>query len=68
MKFNIITPARSELEEAVEYYNQERAGLGYELAAEARRAFDRIREFSTAWHPLSENTRRCRLKWFPFTV
>ncbi|MCI5066474.1 type II toxin-antitoxin system RelE/ParE family toxin [bacterium] len=68
MKFNILAPARQELEEAVEYYNREQAGLGYEFAAEVRRAFQRIRKFPQAWHPLSENTRRCRLKGFPFAV
>lgn len=37
MKLNILAPARFELEQAVEYYNQERPGLGYQFAAEIRR-------------------------------
>lgn len=68
MKFNILNPARQELEEAVEYYNQEKPGLGFQFAAEVRRTFQRIRELPNAWHPLSTNTRRCRLKGFPFGV
>ena len=68
MKFNILRPARLEFEDAIEHYNQERPGLGYQFAAEARRTFKRIEQFPEAWHPLSNNTRRCRLKGFPYAV
>jgi len=68
MKFNILRPARLELEDAVEHYNQERPGLGYQFAAEVRSAFKRIEQFPEAWHPLSKNTRRCRLRGFPYAV
>jgi len=68
MKFNILRPARLEFEDAIEHYNQERPGLGYQFAAEARATFKRIEQFPDAWHPLSENTRRCRLKGFPYAV
>ena len=68
MRVVVLGPAKRELEEAVQYYNNEHPGLGFEFAAEVRRAFQRISEFPQAWHPMSENTRRCRLKGFPFGV
>ena len=35
---------------------------------EAVHVFGLIQQFPLAWHPLSANTRRCRLKRFPYGV
>ena len=42
MKYSFLTPARRELEEAIEFYNQRREDLGYEFAEEVERAIERI--------------------------
>lgn len=68
MKFLILAPARIELEEAVNFYNSESPGLGFQFAADVQRAFKRIEEFPDAWHPLTKSTRRYRLKGFPYGI
>lgn len=42
--------AQLELDEAVEYYNRERAGLGDEFLTEVLSALDRIGRLPEAWH------------------
>lgn len=68
MKFSILSPARRELEDIFNYYNREQPSLGYTFALEAKKTFSRIVDFPEAWHSLSPNTRRCRVKDFPYAV
>lgn len=68
MKLSILEEAQLELEESVDYYNNECPGLGYEFADEVYRTFDRIVDNPDAWHPLSARSRRCLLHRFPFGV
>ena len=42
--------------------------VGDAFLLETVAAIDRIRRFPQAWHPLGENTRRCRLRRFPYGV
>lgn len=66
MRVRLLEPARRELDEAVVYYNAELMGLGEAFLLEVLAAVERIRHHPDAWHPLSENTRRCRLGRFPY--
>lgn len=68
MKRAFLRIATLEFEEAVAYFNQQSEGLGYQFAIEVQRALDRIAEFPGAWPVLSKNTRRCRLRRFPYAV
>lgn len=68
MKILVLACAEAELAEAVDYYNQQRPGLGYEFALEIQRTFDHIRRFPTAWPIFSELTRRCMVDRFPYAV
>ena len=68
MEFSFLSPARSELEEAIAYYNQQRDGLGDEFAAEVYRTIGRVQLHPHAWAKLSRRTRRCRTKRFPYGV
>jgi plasmid stabilization system protein ParE len=66
MKVRFLEPARQELDEAISYYNAELVGLGEAFLLEVLSAIERIRQYPKAWHPLTENTRRCQLKRFPY--
>ena len=68
MKVDVLEPAAAELRAAVEYYNQQSEGLGYEFAAEVRRTIARIVQFPDAWAGLSTRTRRCRTNRFPYGI
>jgi plasmid stabilization system protein ParE len=66
MRVRFLAVARDELREAVRYYESQRRGLGTEFRDEVRAAVERVRSFPSAWHPLSERTRRCLLHRFPY--
>lgn len=66
MEIRLLDVAQQELDEAVEYYNAESPGLGDKFLLEALAAFERIKQFPRAWHPYTENTRRCRPHRFPY--
>lgn len=66
MKVKFLDEAQRELDEAIEFYNNESYGLGSVFLQEVLNAIDRIANFPTAWHPLSKNTRRCQTRRFPY--
>lgn len=66
MKLKYHPKARIELNEAADYYEKRRRGLGWEFLAEVQFAIRRILDFPDAWQPLSANTRRCLTNRFPF--
>jgi len=68
MTFEMLPVASAELEEAVDYYNEQLPGLGFELAAEFARTLERIEDLPAGWAPFSQNARRCRLARFPYGV
>jgi len=66
MTYAFLSPARGELQEAVDFYNARQAGLGEEFAAEVVNTIHRILATPESWARLSKNTRRCRLRRFPY--
>ena len=68
MSFLLLPEAQIELDEAYEWYALQADGLGERFLAEVVHSFGLIQQYPTAWHPLSTNTRRCRLKRFPYGV
>lgn len=63
--------ARDELEHAVDYYEEEREGLGMEFLEEVYSCIQRIVKFPAAWSPISPdtpNTRRCLTNRFPYGI
>lgn len=66
MRIDFLDPADTEFVEAIAYYNLQSEGLGYEFAAEIKRAMERILQYPKAWVPLSKRTRRCRINRFPY--
>jgi len=57
-----------ELDDAIEYYNNESPSLGDKFLFEVLHSIDRIGQFPEAWHPTSKRTRRCQTHRFPYGV
>lgn len=68
MNVSMLAQAEAELEEAFDYYQLQRPGLGLELLDEFRRGVDRIVEFPNAWQALDDLYRRYRLRRFPYGI
>ena len=68
MQIKFLEIAQIELDESVEYYNSEHAGLGDEFLVEVLHALERIKHFPKAWHPFNDITRRCQLHRFPYGI
>lgn len=68
MRFHFHPEADAEFNQAVEYYEQCRSGLGLEFAEEVYAAIARISEYPNAGSPMSEKTRRCLTHRFPFGI
>ena len=68
MKVTYLDAADAEFQEAIDYYNEQRAGLGFEFSDEVKEAVTRIRNYPEAWTPLSKRTRRCQVHRFPYSI
>jgi hypothetical protein len=68
MNIRILSCAEQELVDAVDYYNEQCPGLGFEFAAEVKSTLSRIVSFPNAWPLFSQRTRRCMTNRFPYGV
>ena len=68
MKYSFHVAAEAELNQAVDYYNACRSGLGWEFAREVHTAIENILAYPEAWVSLSQHTRRCLVHRFPYGV
>lgn len=68
MSFTIHPLAKVELNDAVDYYEEQQPGLGLEFAEEVFSTIQRILQFPTAWTELSQSSRRCLTNRFPYGV
>ena len=68
MKARFISPAQRELDQAVEYLNVKKPGLGDDLFEEAVSAAGKLCDFPELWPKVRKNIRRCRLKRFPYSL
>ncbi|MDA3849778.1 MAG: type II toxin-antitoxin system RelE/ParE family toxin [Spirochaetaceae bacterium] len=68
MQINFLDIARIEFKDAIEYYNEQSEGLGYEFALEVRRTIERISNYEKSWPILSDHTRRARTNRFPYGI
>ena len=66
MIIKFLDEAQLELDEAIDFYNNESDGLGSVFLQEVLSAIERIANYPDAWHPLSTNTRRCQTRRFPY--
>ena len=49
MKIEFLESAQYELDDAIEYFNQQKPGLGIEFLSEIIDSLNRISEYSDAW-------------------
>ncbi|MEY4028458.1 MAG: hypothetical protein RLZZ329_2178 [Pseudomonadota bacterium] len=68
MSVRLLPAAQVELDEAIHWYAQQAPGLGDSFLVEFLRTLQLIERHPTGWHPLSSQTRRCRLRRFPYGV
>ena len=66
MIIKFLDEAQVELDEAIDFYNNESDGLGSVFLQEVLSAIERIANYPDTWHPLSTNTRRCQTRRFPY--
>ncbi|MBX3042825.1 MAG: type II toxin-antitoxin system RelE/ParE family toxin [Candidatus Kapabacteria bacterium] len=67
-KVTFLEPAENELKEAVQYYNKQLGELGNEFAEEVKKSIKRIIYFPYLWKKLSDRTRKCPCKRFPYNI
>jgi len=68
MLIRLLEIAQIELDDSIDYYNSESAGLGDAFLVEVLQTLDRIKDFPQAWHPFTDITRRCQLRRFPYGI
>ncbi len=68
MKTVVLDPALREFSAAGAHYNKESPGLGCEFADKVFRTIARVAIMPDAWPALSERTRRCITRRFPYGV
>ncbi len=68
IRVRFIAPAKREVLDAIDYYNEQRPGLGIELAREIRLTTRRIKEHPFAWIKIDENIRCCPANRFPYSL
>jgi plasmid stabilization system protein ParE len=68
VSFSFHPAARTELNEAVDYYEGCRPGLGWKFAQEVKSAIARILQHPDGWTPVSRRARRCLTARFPYGV
>jgi plasmid stabilization system protein ParE len=68
MNVTYLGAADAEFQEAIDYYNEQRAELGFEFSDEVKQTVERVRNYAKAWTPLSKRTRRCQVHRFPYSI
>ena len=68
MKVRFLSPAQTELREAIEYYDHEHPGLGQRFLSEVDAVIGRVCLAPHGWTRLGQYGRRCLLKSFPYAL
>ena len=68
MSVRLLEPAQAELDDAVAWYAEQAPGLGDAFLIETLKTIQLIEHYPKAWHPLTPQIRRCRLRRFPYSV
>lgn len=68
MKVRYLPLAESEIDEAFQWYEDQRIGLGYVFLAEFNQTVDRIVAYPKAYTVVETSLRRALVKRFPYGV
>jgi len=68
MTFSFHPLAKAEMQDAVEYYEQQQSGLGLEFLEEMYATIQRVLRFPAAWPQSSRYSRRCLASRFPYSI
>ena len=68
MNYKFLDVAQIELDESFEYYEIQQKQLGFRFIYEVKNSIQRILYFPQAWQQITQNTRRCLVKNFPYGV
>ena len=68
MRIRFLARASDELAEAVQYYDEQRPGLGNELLSELDSTLTTMEAFPSAWPMITNDLRRAMLARFPYGV
>ena len=59
MTVDVTEPARSDVTKIVDYYEQQRPGLGGKFTIEFKEVLERIGRYPRGWTQVSRRSRRC---------
>jgi hypothetical protein len=68
MTFSFHPEADEEFNIAIDYYENNDPGLGYDFSIEVYSAIQNIVNFPNAWPIIEEDIRRCLVKRFPYGI
>lgn len=68
MKIEFLPEAKTELDDAVQYYELQVKDLGVTFKSIARSTVKRIATYPTAWTEIRPSIRRCIMHKFPYNV
>lgn len=68
MSVRLLESAQAELDDAIAWYAEQAPGLGDAFLIETLKTIKLIEQYPKAWHPLTQQIRRCRLRRFPYSV
>jgi plasmid stabilization system protein ParE len=66
MKISFLTPAQKELNDAVDWYNEQSTALGNEFLDELDRSLRRIAAYPQSCTEIEPELRRCLIARFPY--
>ena len=68
MNVILLPPSDKELDEAIEYYNDQEVNLGNSFYNEFIRATDIIQAFPRTWKKIGRHTHKINIKRFPYLL
>lgn len=68
MRYSFHPEAETEFVQAIEYYEECEASLGYDFAVEVYSAIERTMAYPKAWPIVEEDIRRSLVRRFPYGI
>lgn len=68
MQIRFLQATQYELDEAIAYYNAQAPKFGQGFLLEVLASLNLVCQYPDAWHRITDKTRRCQLRRFPYGV